>query len=89
MGNDMHKLKRTNIVEFDRFLSSNSLGGSLQGLESPPGSSGGSGELVSIPMENGSGAHRASIELEERQPLKLEAERRESGKHTSSSQVRS
>ena len=51
------------------------------------GSSEGSGELVSIPMENGAAARKASIELEERQPLKLEAERRESNKHASSSQV--
>ena len=50
-------------------------------------SSEGSGELVSIPMENGSGARKASIELGERQPLKMEAERRESNKHASSSQV--
>ena len=47
----------------------------------------GSGELVSIPMENGSGVRKASIELGERQPLKMEAERRESNKHASSSQV--
>ena len=59
----------------------------MQDAASPAGSSEGSGELVSIPMENGSAARRASIELEERQPLKLQAERRESGKHASSSQV--